>query len=241
VTAVDSTVDVGNSSIGVGCWSEGRVTVERFREPAQAAARMRGRVALASVAPLRLAALLAALPAGQVERIVQLARPPADLGPEELLATAGADRIAAVLAARPGPAVVVDAGTAVTVEVLDARGRYLGGFIAPGPSATASGAAGSAEQLPRLPGERTAIVPGATTRAALAAGLWGLAVGGVDRLVEAALAALPSSPAPKLLATGGWGSAWAAETRHRGFVVDADLVHRGIARWAAWELERVTG
>ena len=238
MTAVDGTVDVGNSSIGVGRWSEDRVTVERFREPAQAAARLHGRVALVSVAPHRLAALLAALPAGQAERLVHLARPPADLGSEELLASAGADRVAAVLAARPGPAVVVDAGTAVTVEVLDARGRYLGGFIAPGPSATAGGAAGSAEQLPRLTGERTAIVPGATTRAALSAGLWGQAVGGVDRLVEAALASLPSSPSPRLLATGGWGAAWASDSRHRGVVVDADLVHRGIARWAAWELEQ---
>ena len=238
MTAVDSTVDVGNSSIGVGRWSGDRVTVERFREPEQAAARLQGRVALVSVAPQRLAALLAALPAGQAERLVRLARPPADLGSEALLASAGADRIAAVLAARPGPTVVVDAGTAVTLEVLDARGRYLGGFIAPGPSAAAAGAAGSAEQLPRLPGERTPIVPGDTTRAALSAGLWGLAVGGVDRLVEAALASLPSSPPPRLLATGGWGAAWAADSRHRGVVVDADLVHRGIARWAEWELEK---
>jgi hypothetical protein len=60
--------------------------------------------------------------------------------------------------------------------------------------------------------------------------------------VEAALAALAGLAGNRgLLATGGWGPAWAADSRHRGFVVDADLVHRGIARWAAWELERVTG
>jgi hypothetical protein len=61
-----------------------------------------------------------------------------------------------------------------------------------------------------------------------------MAVGGVDRLVDAALAALPAAPAPRLVCTGGWGSGWAADSRHRGVTIDPALVHRGIALWAGW-------
>jgi pantothenate kinase type III len=238
VTSGRTTVDVGNSSISVGRWLDGHVTVERFGDPRQAAARLDGRVAVVSVAPARLAALLEALPPGRAEDVVVLARAPADLGPEELLASAGADRVAVALAARPGPAVVIDAGTAVTVEIVEASGRFAGGFIGPGPSSSSSGLSAVAAQLPRLCGEPVPIVAGTRTSAALAAGVWGMAVGGVDRLVDAALAALPPDPAPRLLATGGWGAAWASDTRHRGVLVDRDLVHRGIARWAGWPLAR---
>lgn len=48
----------------------------------------------------------------------------------------GADRIAAIVGAmtlHPAqPLLIIDAGTCVTYEVVDARGRYLGGNIAPG-------------------------------------------------------------------------------------------------------------
>jgi len=234
VTPEGCTVDVGNSSIGVGRWHGGRLEVERFRDPRQAAARVQGPAAVISVAPLRLAALIDALAGGQAERMQVLASPPEDLGTPELLRSAGADRIAAALAVRPGPVVVVDAGTAVTVDIVDASGHYLGGFIAPGPAVSAQGVADHAARLPRLDGERARIVPATSTRPALAAGLWGMAVGGVDRLVDAALAVLPPEPPPRLVGTGGWGADWALDSRHRGVRVDAGLVHRGIARWAGW-------
>jgi type III pantothenate kinase len=47
----------------------------------------------------------------------------------------GADRIAngvAALAVHDGPVLVVDFGTATTVDVIDASGAYIGGAIAPG-------------------------------------------------------------------------------------------------------------
>lgn len=53
--------------------------------------------------------------------------------PEQL----GVDRWVALVAARrhyPPPVCVADAGTALTVDVLDGEGRHLGGLIAPGPA-----------------------------------------------------------------------------------------------------------
>lgn len=47
----------------------------------------------------------------------------------------GADRIVNALAAAEtygGPSIVVDFGTATTIDLIDAKGRYLGGAIAPG-------------------------------------------------------------------------------------------------------------
>ncbi len=52
--------------------------------------------------------------------------------------TIGPDRLANAVAARHrfgAPVVVVDFGTAVTFDVVDARGNYVGGIIAPGLSA----------------------------------------------------------------------------------------------------------
>ncbi len=49
--------------------------------------------------------------------------------------TLGADRWAALIAARHllrGPACVLDFGTAITIDVLDGKGRHLGGVIGPG-------------------------------------------------------------------------------------------------------------
>lgn len=235
------TVDIGNSSVGVGCWSDGELQVERFQEARLAAARVGSQgepVAIISVAPERLSALLSELRVHRKEPVQVLTRAPESLGAQELLSSAGADRIAVVLAARPGPAIVIDAGTAVTVEVIEASGRYLGGFIGAGPSSAARGLTGAAALLPRAAGTRTRIEPGTSTSAALSAGLWGMAVGGVDRLVDAALARLPPEPAPRLVCTGGWGAAWAADSRHHDVIADAELVHRGIARWAGWPLDR---
>lgn len=67
--------------------------------------------------------------------------------PEQL----GNDRWAALLAARQiatGPCVVVMAGTATTIDGLDAQGRFLGGLILPGLSLMRQALAGGTAQLP---------------------------------------------------------------------------------------------
>ena len=74
---------------------------------------------------------------------------------------------------------------------------------------------------------------GGETLSALSAGLWGQAVGGVDRLVELAREALAPARDVRLVATGGWGASWAADSAHAGIECDAQLVHRGITRWAS--------
>lgn len=56
---------------------------------------------------------------------------PARLGVDRFVALIGA-RHRVLAAGRPRPALVVMVGTAVTVDALDASGRFLGGYILPG-------------------------------------------------------------------------------------------------------------
>lgn len=65
----------------------------------------------------------------------------------------GADRIVnavAALALHGGPAVVVDFGTATTLDVITAEGEYLGGVICPGPKLGAEALALRTARLPRV-------------------------------------------------------------------------------------------
>jgi len=67
----------------------------------------------------------------------------------------GSDRWAAMVAARnrcAGHVCIVDAGTAITVDLLDGAGQHQGGFILPGLHALLGGVAGNtAVRLSRLP------------------------------------------------------------------------------------------
>jgi len=234
VTSHRVTVDVGNSSVGVGVWERGFVRVRQERDPARAAALIAGEAVVISVAPARLGALLDALDPSIAASVRVLETVPVDLADPVLLASAGADRIANALAVQPGPAIVVDAGTAVTVDLVDADGVFRGGFIAAGPAASAVALAGNASQLPSMAGGPSPLRIGGDTTSALSAGLWGQAVGGVDRLVDLARESLGSARDIRCVATGGWGASWAADSVHAGVECDPHLVHRGIARWAGW-------
>lgn len=126
--------------------------------------------------------------------------------------TLGTDRLAAAAAAwtrfgggsDAGACVVVDAGTAVTYEVVDRAGVYRGGAIAPGPALSARALIGGTAQLPSaVPLELPEHAIGRSTREAIQAGLmWGFldSVAGMLRRIRGTLKA-PTY----VVATGGWG------------------------------------
>lgn len=82
----------------------------------------------------------------------------------------GLDRIVAGLAAGPG-AIVVDAGTALTLTAWGADGRCRGGLILPGARALAAGLAAAAPALPEARPEPGLAACQRTTRGAIAAAL----------------------------------------------------------------------
>ncbi len=121
----------------------------------------------------------------------------------------GADRWANLLGARTWvgarDAVMVDAGTAVTVDGLRADGEHIGGAIFAGLAATRAGLAGAAPALPHAAADCAAL-PSNETRAALAGGTWEAHVGACERVARSVGAALDE---PVYLLTGGDGHALA--------------------------------
>ena len=125
----------------------------------------------------------------------------------------GLDRILnAVACQRRGeanvPAIIVDSGTATTVDVVDERGVFRGGAILPGIGMSARALHDYTAVLPRIrvsDGLGTPVVPGRDTVSAIRAGLvWGQ-LGAIRELVSMSAAGLRSHTPPRYILTGGAG------------------------------------
>lgn len=120
--------------------------------------------------------------------------------------TIGPDRLANAVAARKhfgAPVVVVDFGTAVTFDVVDPRGNYVGGIIAPGLAAMTDYLHDKTALLPRIKIREIRSVVGKSTEQAMLVG----AVHGYRGLIHALVLELKrelrSSRLP-VVATGGY-------------------------------------
>ena len=99
----------------------------------------------------------------------------------------GADRIVNGVAAFQeygGPCVVVDFGTAITFDVISARGEYLGGVIAPGIGISSEALFARAAKLPRVEIKDPGKVIGTNTVTHMQAGLYYGAVDMVDGMLK---------------------------------------------------------
>ena len=247
---MDLALDAGNSGLK-GAFFEGDRLVHSFRTGyAQDGAdgwlatlrphvggRRVERVGIASVVPAVTAALRDVLPAlsGPAPFVVHHAlrlpfrlayRTPETLGTDRLAAAAAA--VAGYGRAPDGTAravVALDAGTAVTLEVIDAGGVYRGGVIAAGPDLVRDALAGGTAQLPPVPLDLPPSVIGGTTREALQAGILFTFLEGVRGLLARTEAALGTPPV--VVATGGWGP-FLAEHLEEVSAVDPHLVLRGV-------------
>jgi type III pantothenate kinase len=130
----------------------------------------------------------------------------------------GLDRLAAAVAARflasggrqppdiptVKPAIVVDAGTAITVDLVSADGAFEGGVILPGFRLTAQALAAGTNQLPLATftgQDQPPPVVGKHTEGAIRSGLFWGAVGAVREVIERMSADL--SEQPHVFVTGG--------------------------------------
>lgn len=116
----------------------------------------------------------------------------------------GADRLAAAVAAWSefrSACIIIDAGTAVTVNAVSADGAFIGGAILPGAALAAEALAAGTALLPSVKARASPRAIGRSTRAAISSGtLRGLA-GAVDRLVADFRRELPG--AEHVVITGG--------------------------------------
>lgn len=144
--------------------------------------------------------------------------------PEEV----GADRLVNAVAAHKfykGPLIVIDFGTATTFDVVDGKGNYCGGCIAPGINLSLEALHAAAAKLPRVAIGRPRVVIGKATVPAMRSGIYwgyvGLIEGLVSRIVK------EFGQPMTVVATGGLAPLFAEATP----VIDhlqGDLTLRGL-------------
>jgi len=164
-------VDIGNTNIAIGCYEGERLThswrlsSRRDLTTDEATLTLRGLIGAAAV-PVRsgiVASVVPPLTGVILEALRRLGVPdPLEVAPGirtgirirfDNPQEVGADRIVNAVAAQArygGPAVIVDFGTATTLDVLTAEGEYIGGVICPGPLLGAESLAARTARLPRV-------------------------------------------------------------------------------------------
>lgn len=121
----------------------------------------------------------------------------------------GADRAAAAVAAvalrkSNTPVVVIDVGTAITIDLVNAAGEFEGGAILPGPRLAATALAERTDALPCAEIHELDIAPdavGQSTEPAILAGIFWGAVGSIREIIDRQRDRL--TVAPQVFLTGG--------------------------------------
>ena len=133
---------------------------------------------------------------------------PDRVGTDRLMAAVAANRLRATDRA----AVVVDLGTAITVDLVTASGAFAGGAILPGLAMSARALEAETDALPRVAVDAWQRPPeplGKSTVPAIESGLFWGAVGAVRELTDRLSVGLTMPP--ELFVTGGQASLVAAE------------------------------
>ena len=139
------------------------------------------------------------LTSGDLPLQVELARPD-HVGNDRLAAAVAANR----LREAGRPAIVVDLGTAITVNQISAAGVFCGGAILPGLTTSARALHEMTDLLPLIEMHALQVPPapvGVSTPLAMQAGLFWGAVGAVRELIAQFSAGLSSTP--QVYITGG--------------------------------------
>jgi len=142
----------------------------------------------------------------------------------------GVDRLAAASAAYTkygGPVIVVDVGSAITVDAVSGDGVFLGGIIAPGPGMSARALHEQTDLLPSVAPEMPDSILGRTTPECIRSGL----VYGTGAMVDGLVGRVKEilGERTRVLGTGGGLAAirWVIEQMD---VVEPHLVLRGLYR-----------
>jgi len=116
----------------------------------------------------------------------------------------GVDRLVNALAAferTKSWTIVVDAGTAITVDVINDGGAFMGGIIAPGMGISSKALHHYTALLPEIPVNKPKTILGKNTEGAINSGIYWGTVGMVSRLISMLCDELKCQPA--IIATGG--------------------------------------
>jgi type III pantothenate kinase len=150
----------------------------------------------------------------------------------------GADRLANAFAAWKtygADAIIVDFGTAVTLDVVTEDGEYLGGVIAPGVDMAAQALNQRTALLPAVEIERVESVLGKDTVSAIRSGL----THGYGAMIRGLVAKLKQEQGlahgTRIILTGGHSEVFQSILADLGVLVDPDLTLKGL-NLIYWEL-----
>ena len=180
------------------------------------------------------AELMSALTAGKEATVHRAAAQTTCLGlmssydePERM----GVDRWLAMLAANvhnDGALCVIDAGTAVTVDLVSAEGTHEGGYILPGADLMRRALSSETDRIQVGALETPRIGPGNTTKACVTAGSWRAVIGAVQSIMA-------EYPEHRALLTGG--AATALKDLGLAAAHSPDLVMEGLRLWMSQTLD----
>ena len=150
-------------------------------------------------------------------------------------ATVGSDRLvnSVAVAEKYGtPAIVVDLGTATTLDVVGPEGEYAGGIIAPGIRTSAAALFRRGARLSRVEIRRPEKWVGRSTEESMQSGIFFGSVGVVDTLVRGVIEEMGFGARTPVVATGGLAEA-IREASETITAVDPVLTLEGIR--LVWE------
>lgn len=151
--------------------------------------------------------------------------------------TLGKDRLAAVVGAnylQPGmDLLVIDAGTAITYEVIEASGTFIGGNISPGMSTRFKALHAFTKKLPLLNEPEDVLFIGNDTESAIQSGVVNGIIFEMDGYIDSLRIKYPSL---LVFLTGGHSFYFARKLKNANFA-DINLVFTGLNRILEYNVE----
>jgi len=140
----------------------------------------------------------------------------------------GSDRLATIFGAAtlsPAPFIVMDIGTAVTCELVNARKEYIGGVIFPGVELCAGALADKTALLPSVKFKRAPGNIGRNTAECISKGIYNAVTAGIEKSVNEFSRLAPGAA---VFLTGGGAKYFRRSDFNFSFRKDESLVFRGL-------------
>ena len=143
----------------------------------------------------------------------------------------GADRLVTSTAAYykyGGPTIIIDIGTAITLDFINDKGEYIGGIIAPGIEIAADALFNRTAKLPKIDIAIPKEVIGKSTRESMQSGLVFGFIGLIDSLIELVLESENlTEKDTKIIGTGGFAALISSNSKYIQ-LVDKMLTMEGL-------------
>ena len=242
-------IDVGNTNIVLGCIRDGailfeaRMATDRIKTSDQYCAELKTMLELFGVVPGDVEGAIISSVVPLVQQVLERAvarltgKPCLTVGPGlktglniriDNPAQAGSDLIVGAVAAIEAygaPLCVIDLGTATTISVIDQKGAFVGGTIAPGVMLSLNALSSGTAQLPAISLEKPRCAIGTNTVDSMRSGLLLGSAAMLDGMMERIEEEL-GYPV-KVVATGGLAK-FIAPLCKREMIIDDNLLLKGL-------------